>query len=108
MLDVKALLAKILEALKPPTTINMKVDSGYYQAIRSSGTGMAIYITLPKAPTNITSSDLQLYNGSNWLSVTISGFAMRGMTCVIRISVANMSSLTANAYGLQGTISLTY
>lgn len=107
MLNIKKTLTKILEALEPPTTINMTVDSGYYQAIRSAGTGMAIYITLPKAPSSIASSDLQLYGENGWVSVSIAGFAMRGMTCMIRLNIP-AGSFTANAYGLQGTLNLTY
>lgn len=107
MLNIKKTLTKILKALEPPTTINMQVDSGYYQAIRSQGTGMAIYITLPKAPTNITSSDLQVYGENGWVSVSIAGFAMRGMTCVIRLNIP-AGTFTANAYGLQGTLAITY
>lgn len=98
---------KIEETFPAPTTLNMTVDSGYYQAIRSAGTGMAIYITLPKAPRSITSSDLQLYGENGWVPISIAGFAMRGMTCVIILSIP-AGSYNANAYGLQGTLNLTY
>ena len=106
--EVDAIFTVVDKAtVEPPTTLNMTVDSGYYQAIRSPGTGMAIYITLPKAPISVTSSDLQLYGENGWTPISIAGFAMRGMTCVIILSIP-AGSYNANAYGLQGTLNLTY
>ena len=106
MLNIKKTLTNILAVLTPPTTVNLKVNEGYYQAIRTSGTGLAMYISLPKTPTNITSNDLQLYNGSSWVTATPAGFGMRGMTCVIRLTFTG--TLNAGVYGLQGTLNITY
>ena len=105
MLNIKKTLTKILEALEPPTTIDLQLGAGYYQAFRSDGTGLNMYLVLPIAPKTVTGNNVQLFD-TTWKNITVDSFQMRGLLCCIRLTFTG--TITPGVYGLKGTISLTY
>jgi len=101
--QITSLNSNIIQA---PSSVSLQNTGRTMHATFMSGLGFFIEIALPKIPLSITCSNGKYYDGS-WKDFTIEGFSMAGSTCIIKIN-STSGNPSPGAYGVQGTLNLTY